>query len=129
MGYRSLAAAIVLQAVEDYQYCVSVLSTKNMDKNMVYEARKLKSDCERFFKSQWYRELTSIAPEKIMREIEDGIDNAIAPIYDEEKRQYFCECKKLIHKSKIKGKTPVVKCKFCGRYIRVHGEPLNTGTR
>lgn len=128
MGYNKLAASIVLQAVEDYRYAIGVLSTKNMDKSMIYHAQNMKADCERFFISQWYAELTSIDPELVMQEIKDGVRNAIRPIYDEEKKQYFCECKGMIHKSKIKGKAPVVRCRFCGRYIRVHGDPLNNGT-
>lgn len=126
MGYRKLADAIVLQAVEDYRCAIGVLSTKDMNEKMVYAAQNMKCDCENFFRSQFYEELTSISPDAIMQEVKDGVRNAIIPIYDNEKRQYFCICKNLIHKSTIKGKAPVIRCKFCGRYIRVHGEPLNT---
>jgi len=126
MGYRKLADAIVLQAVEDYRYAIGVLSTKDMNKEMVYAAQNMKRGCEYFFRSQFYGELTSISPDAIMQEVKDGVRNAIIPIYDNEKQQYFCICENLIHKSTIKGKAPVIRCKFCGRYIRAHGELLNT---
>ncbi len=126
MGYRGLADAIVLQAAEDYRHAIGVLSTKDMNEKMVYEAQNMKCDCENFFRSQFYEGLTSISPDAIMQEAKDGVRNAIIPIYDNEKRQCFCICENLIHKTTIKGKAPVIKCKFCGRYIRVYGELLNT---
>jgi hypothetical protein len=54
--YENLANAIILQAVKDYRGAL-----KKLEKRPNYEPAKImKNEVERFFRSDWYRELTSI---------------------------------------------------------------------
>ena len=51
-GYRRLAHAIVIQAVKDW---TEASRRPNSDK-----AKKVKEDCERFFLSDWFTELSGL---------------------------------------------------------------------
>ena len=54
--YEQLANAIILQAVKDYRDAL-----KKLKKRPRYEpAKDMISEVERFFHSDWYRELTSV---------------------------------------------------------------------
>ncbi len=57
VGYQMLANAIVIQAAKDYRRQV--------------KAGKVAKELERFFKSTWFKELTSIDPEYITRRIKE----------------------------------------------------------
>ena len=72
-AYEDLANAIVLQAVKDWRKAV-----KTLKKRPRYEAAKqMKEDCERFFRSEWFEELTSVDGNVILRKLEKeaGIDD------------------------------------------------------
>lgn len=54
--YEQLANAIILQAVKDYRDAL-----KKLKKRPRYDpAKDMISEVERFFHSSWYRELTSV---------------------------------------------------------------------
>ena len=54
--YEQLANAIILQAVKDYRDAL-----KKLKKRPRYDpAKDMISEVERFFRSDWYRELTSV---------------------------------------------------------------------
>ncbi|WP_368488135.1 hypothetical protein [Clostridium sp. BJN0013] len=54
--YEQLANAIILQAVKDYRDAL-----KKLKKRPRYDpAKDMISEVERFFDSDWYRELTSV---------------------------------------------------------------------
>ena len=54
--YEQLANAIILQAVKDYRDAL-----KKLKKRRRYDSAKdMISEVERFFHSDWYRELTSV---------------------------------------------------------------------
>ena len=54
--YQDLANAIILMAVKDYRDAL-----KKLKKRPSYgPAKDMKNEVERFFRSDWYRELTSI---------------------------------------------------------------------
>lgn len=67
--YEQLANAIVLQAVKDYR--------KALKKLMKYPrhetAKRSIADVERFLRSDWYRELTTVEPEIILRKLKEEV--------------------------------------------------------
>ena len=64
-AYENLANAIVLQAVKDWRKAV-----KTLKKHPRYEpAKQMKEDCERFFRSEWFEELTSVDGSVILRKL------------------------------------------------------------
>lgn len=69
--YENLANSIVLLAVKDYRDALKKL--KKWPRNEA--AQIMKSEVERFFRSAWYRELTSVDGEylisKLQAEVED----------------------------------------------------------
>lgn len=56
-GYYLLAEAIILKAVKDYR------------KALKYDARGVKRECERFFRSNWFKTLTTIDGENLIRKL------------------------------------------------------------
>ena len=70
--YTDLANAIIIQAVKDYRNAL-----KTLKRYPRYEpAKKVVAEVEEFFRSEWYRTLTSVDADmlmrKIRREINDG---------------------------------------------------------
>lgn len=69
--YENLANSIVLLAVKDYRDALKKL--KKWPRNEA--AQIMKAEVERFFRSAWYRELTSVDGEylisKLQVEVED----------------------------------------------------------
>lgn len=64
-AYEDLANAIVLQAVKDWRKAV-----KTLKKRPRYEAAKqMRDDCERFFRSDWFEELTNVDGSVILRKL------------------------------------------------------------
>lgn len=64
-GYENLANAIVLQAVKDWRMAVRTLK-----KRPRYEAAKqMRDECERFFRSEWFEELTDVDGSVILRKL------------------------------------------------------------
>lgn len=73
--YEDLANAIIIQAVKDYKRSLKILYSDPGNS----EARRIKSDCERFFYSDFYSGLTDVEPELIISRIKAGVkevDNA-----------------------------------------------------
>ena len=62
-GWQALANAIIIQAVKDYKAALKKLR-KNTDNK---QARKTRTECERFFQSGWYEMLTDLDPERLLR--------------------------------------------------------------
>lgn len=71
-GLERLRFAIVKQAVNDYLYALKYLR-KHPDANPkssgYLKAKRLKDDCERFFKSKWFGTLYDISGEDVMKAI------------------------------------------------------------
>lgn len=76
--YNELANAIVLKAVEDYRKTSRAYDrlcgggkklTPSQQKNKVL-MEKMLSDCERFFKSQWFGVLTSVDGKDLLKKLE-----------------------------------------------------------
>ena len=67
--YESLANAIILLAVKDYRLASKKLKyhPKNKDAKLMIE------DLERFFRSGWYSQLTSVDGEYLIRRLREEI--------------------------------------------------------
>ena len=67
--YEDLANAIVLLAVKDYRDAL-----KKLMKHSRHESAKhTKAEVERFLRSDWYRELTAVEPEIILRKLKEEV--------------------------------------------------------
>ncbi|WP_315453038.1 hypothetical protein [uncultured Selenomonas sp.] len=66
MNYEILANAIVEQAAKDYRWARTALgkAAENV------EAITMRSDTERFFRSAWFGQLTSINGEWLLQQLE-----------------------------------------------------------
>ena len=62
-GIENLSNAIVLQAVKDYRKALKGFSLNGKSSTAVIV------DCERFFRSDWYRQLTNVDGEYLMTTI------------------------------------------------------------
>ena len=63
--YTELANAIVIQAAKDYRKAL-----KTLKRYPRYEpAKAMVAEVEEFFRSEWYRTLTSVDAEMLMRKI------------------------------------------------------------
>ena len=66
MNYEILTNAIVEQAAKDYRWARTVL--RKAAENV--EAITMRSDTERFFRSAWFGQLTSINGEWLLQQLE-----------------------------------------------------------
>ena len=68
--YEKLTSAIVLQAVRDYREACKKLcrGRKNID------AQVIKGECIRFFRSGWFKALTSVDCEYIIRKLDQEVE-------------------------------------------------------
>ena len=72
-SYEKLANAIVLQAVKDYRTALKRVARRPKDR----DGLATKNECERFFLSDWFEELTSVEGSVILRKLkqEAGIND------------------------------------------------------
>lgn len=79
-GYDSLAIAIVLTAASDYVLCrewmelhpITDHDTYRVKMGRVYKEERLR-DVQKFFKSGWYRALTRVDSNYLVKKLEDRI--------------------------------------------------------
>ena len=62
-GFENLANAIILQVVKDYRKALSGCKVEKRDSKSVI------AECERFFRSEWFRELTDVNGEYLITSI------------------------------------------------------------
>ena len=70
-GYSELANAIVMQAVKDWRD-----SVRKLKKRPRYDpAKQMRDECERFFRSEWFEQLTDVDGRVILRKLkqEEGV--------------------------------------------------------
>ena len=67
--YERLANAIILQAVTDYRSVLKKIRRNPKNKDSVDEALRI----ERFFRSDWYSQLTSVDGEYLIRRLRDEV--------------------------------------------------------
>ena len=69
--YTDLANAIIIQAAKDYRKAL-----KTLKRYPRYEpAKKVVAEVEEFFRSEWYRTLTSVDADMLMRKIRREIND------------------------------------------------------
>ena len=69
--YTNLSNAIIIQAVKDYRNAL-----KTLKRYPRYEpAKKVVAEVEEFFRSEWYRTLTSVDADMLMRKIRREIND------------------------------------------------------
>ncbi|ECC0657005.1 hypothetical protein HCZ39_11790 [Listeria monocytogenes] len=64
--YQDLANAIILMAVKDYRDALKKL----MKRPRYGPAQDMKNEVERFFRSDWYRELTSVDGNVLIKKLQ-----------------------------------------------------------
>lgn len=72
-NYEALANAIIVQAVLDYRAVYRVLLKNPNDKACLAQAKHIKN----FFHSRWFRLLTSVDAEYLIRQVEKEIENEV----------------------------------------------------
>ena len=68
-SYERLANAIILQAVSDYRTALKKIKANPKNRQAIDEALEV----ERFFRSQWYQQLTSVDGEYLIRRLQDEV--------------------------------------------------------
>ena len=69
--YQDLANAIILMAVKDYRDAL-----KKLKKRPSYgPAKYMKNEVERFFRSDWYRELTSVDGNVLIKKLQAEVSD------------------------------------------------------
>ena len=67
--YERLANAIILSAVSDYRAALKRVKRNQRSKTAIDEALRI----EKFFRSPWYQQLTSVDGELLIRRLQDEI--------------------------------------------------------
>ena len=68
-SYERLANAIILSAVSDYRAALKRVKRNQRIKTAIDEALRI----EKFFRSPWYQQLTSVDGELLIRRLQDEI--------------------------------------------------------
>ena len=68
-SYERLAHAIILSAVSDYRAALKRVKRNQRIKTAIDEALRI----EKFFRSPWYQQLTSVDRELLIRRLQDEI--------------------------------------------------------
>ena len=68
-AYENLANAIIAQAAEDYRAALKKIKAHPKNKDAIDEALRI----ERFFRSGWYSQLTSVDGECLIRRLQAEI--------------------------------------------------------
>ena len=67
--YEQLANAIVIQAADDYRIALKKIKAHPKDRKAIDEALEV----ERFFRSGWYSQLTSVDGEYLIKRLQDEV--------------------------------------------------------
>ena len=67
--YERLANAIILQAVSDYRTALKKIKAHPKNRQAIDEALEI----ERFFRSGWYSQLTSVDGEYLIRRLQEEV--------------------------------------------------------
>jgi hypothetical protein len=67
--YERLANSIILQAVSDYRTALKKIKVHPKNRQAIDEALEI----ERFFRSGWYHQLTSMDGEYLIRRLQDEV--------------------------------------------------------
>ncbi len=67
--YERLANAIILQGVSDYRTALKKIKAHPKNRQAIDEALKI----EKFFRSGWYQQLTSVDGEYLIKRLQDEV--------------------------------------------------------
>ena len=65
--WENLANAIILQAVKDYREARKKLKKRPKNEH----AKLMVSDCEAFFRSEWFKALTNVNGERLLKKLRE----------------------------------------------------------
>lgn len=69
--YENLANAIILQAVKDFRKCIKTVKRNGRNKEQaIREMREIVD----FIKSPWFRVLTSLDPQILLKKLEEEVN-------------------------------------------------------
>lgn len=68
-GYEKLASEIILMAVKDYRSALKALKRNSRNKSALF----VKADVEKFFKSEWFAQLTELDPEVLIEKLKKEV--------------------------------------------------------
>lgn len=69
--YQSLANAIILQAVKDFRRCIKIVKRNGRNKEV---AVKEMQDIVEFIKSPWFKILTNLEPEILLKKLKEEVE-------------------------------------------------------
>ena len=72
--YKKLANAIVLRAVDDYRGHLDTLKTQGINGVRITEINRKIDKLEKFFRSEWFGELTNISGEDIIKKVRKEVE-------------------------------------------------------
>ena len=70
-GYQSLANAIILQAIKDFRKCLKIVKKNGCKKE---EALKEMQGIVEFIKSPWFKILTNLEPEILLKKLKEEVE-------------------------------------------------------
>ncbi len=68
-GYQRLVNAIILQAVKDYRRALRRIQRNPLDG----APKRRKREIERFFRSQWFKDICDLDGETIMKSLQEEV--------------------------------------------------------
>lgn len=69
-GYRSLAAAIVLQAIKDFRKAARRYKARKTKEKSLWEIQEI----IQFIQSGWFRALTDLDPEAVIEKLKEELE-------------------------------------------------------
>ena len=70
-NYENLTNTIVIQAATDYEKALRTFDKIRDKKSKVYyQALKTKSECEKFFRLRWFKQLCDLDGEKLIKDLQ-----------------------------------------------------------
>lgn len=69
--YQSLANAIILQAIKDFRKCLKIVKKNGRKKE---HALKEMQDIVEFIKSPWFKILTNLEPEILLKKLKEEVE-------------------------------------------------------
>lgn len=70
--YENLANSIILLVVKDYRDALKKVKKRSRNES----AKMMKDEAERFFRSAWYRELTSVDGEFLISKLQAEVEES-----------------------------------------------------
>ena len=69
--YQSLANAIILQAIKDFRKCLKIVKKNGRKKEHAFKEMQ---DIVEFIKSPWFKILTNLEPEILLKKLKEEVE-------------------------------------------------------